>query len=437
MINLLLLFVHIRYRRKVGGELSQKSEMEKELSALKERERLLLENHAKADREHAEQLNRQKAESQRMMELQKETISEQIRSMESRFKSLSEEITKQRADELSKNNSASMDSIIKPLKETIEKMEKSLKETNEKGAEYVGSLKEQISGLMSHTSEIGSKADHLSEALRMKSKIQGNWGEVILETLLQKEGLERGIHYEAQKTLKDEDNNTLYPDFVLRLPDNRVVIIDSKVSLNDYVDFHSSEDEEEKKKYLAAHIASIRRHMNDLSDKQYFKHLGEDLASPDFVIMFVPIPDALILALQNDPKLYQDAMKKGVFLTNNQSLMPIIWVIKDLWTQAKQEKNMQEIVTHAQNLLVRLNNFFDEFNRIEKSLDQAKSAFESADKKIRGNQGVLTSARKIQDAGIKLNTKGKLPDPIDLSESAPTEIPEGNTPNRSALPLPS
>lgn len=413
IISAIIFYIfYSQYRKKINLQLEEKHQMEKEIILLKEREKSFQELLTKNEKEYNERLQSQKAEQQQSLTLQREAFAQQVLAMEAQFKSLSEEITKQRADELSKSNKSTMDDIINPLKETIEKMEKSLKDNNEKGAERMGSLKEQINSLMTHTTEIGNKADHLSEALRMKSKIQGNWGETILETLLQSEGLEEYIHYNAQKMLKDEHNRSIYPDFILRLPEDRMVILDSKVSLKAYTDYHSTDDPNEKEMHLKNHINSVKTHISELAQKEYYKYIDKRFSAPDFVIMFIPISGALQLALQQDSSLYQYALKQGIFLSSTQSIMPILWIIKDLWTQVKQEKNLEEIVKHAENLLTRLKNFFNDFENVEKALLQAQKAYEDANRKIRGRQGVLTSALNIQEAGIKLNSKGELPAPL-------------------------
>lgn len=432
LISAFIFFIyHSRYRRRISIQLDKKRELEKEVITLKEREKIQIQELSNAELQFKERLEEQKAQSTRLLEMHKDSFNLQMKTMEAQFESLSEKITKQRAEELSRSNSTSMNVIINPLKETIEKMEKSLKDNNEKGAERIGSLREQINSLVNHTTMIGNKADDLSNALRMKSKIQGNWGETILETLLQSEGLEEYIHYEAQKTIKDDQNRTLYPDFVIRLPDNRVVIIDAKVSLNAYSDYHAAEDETSKSAFLKSHINSVRQHVKELADKKYYKHMDKEFSTPDFVIMFVPIPGALQLALENDSKLYQEATKQGIFLSSTQSIMPILWVIKDLWTQTKQERNMEEIVRNAQHLLNRLANFFDDFEKIELSLEQAKKAYENADKKMRGQQSILVSAKRIKEAGIKLQNNKKLPDLLIDNENDGLPMIEEDTAEES------
>lgn len=416
--SLVYYFLLAGYRKKLASQIEvnqnlekEKLSLESEILSTKEREKIQSENFGRMEEEYKSRLEEQKEEHQKMLLLQKESLNEQLNSMQAQFQSLSEEITRKRSEELSEHNKKSMDTIIQPLKETISQLEKELKDNNIKGAERIGSLKEQITNLMTHTSDLGNKADHLSEALRMNNKAQGIWGETILETLLQSEGLEKHVHYETQKYMTDEGNNKRFIDVLIHLPEDKALIIDSKVSLNAYTDYYATdeEDSEKKSKHLTDHISSIKNHIKELSHKEYYKLQDENWATPDFVIMFVPIPGALQLALEYEPSLYDYAKKQGVYLSNTQSVLPIIWVIKDLWVQSKQEKNLEEIVKHAQNLLTRLNNFFIEFDKINNSLDQAKKAFDNADRKIRGRQGVLSSAKSLQNAGIKLTPKDELP----------------------------
>lgn len=412
------------YRKKMVHQLDknqklirEKLSLENEIQSAYEKAKILQENFERIEMEYKERLESQRNEHERVLTLQKENLNEQLNSMEAQFKSLSEEITRKRSEELSENNKKSMNSIIQPLRETMLQLEKELKDNNLKGAERIGSLKEQITSLMAHTTDLGTKADHLSQALLSNTKAQGIWGETILEKLLQSEGLEKNVHYETQKYMIDEGNNKRFIDVLIHLPEDKALMIDSKVSLNAYTQYHaaSEDNQEERKIHLAGHIKSIKDHIKELSQKEYYKLQADNWASPEFVIMFVPIPGALQLALEEDPTLYDFAKKQRVYLSNSHSILPIIWVIKDLWAQAKQEQNLEEIIKHAQNLLNRLNNFFTEFEKIEISLRQAVKAYENADRKIRGRQGVLSSAKSIQNAGIKLTAKDELP-PI-LSES--------------------
>lgn len=340
----------------------------------------------------------------------------QIQALEGKFTALAEEITQKRVHQLTESNHTGISSLLTPLREAITKMEAQMRTSSLEAAKYTTALGAQIQHLEQHTTEIGSKADSLAEALRAKSKMQGNWGEMILQQLLEKQGLMEHVSFEVQKLVRDGEGGRLYPDCVLELPGEKALVIDSKVSLTDYAQYFEEKEEEKRAVYYNQHLRSIETHIKELAKKEYPKFLqehyrerNEERTALDLVVMFVPIPGALALAYEADPALFDKAMKQGVLLTSTHTLRAGIWVIHNLWAQQKQERHMEEIITHATNLLDRVSDFYQEFQKIEGGVQNVEKAYDNARRKLMGNQGVVKSAQKIQALGVKGNPKKSLP----------------------------
>lgn len=340
---------------------------------------------------------------------QQENFDQQLRLMELQFVKLSEEITKRRSEELSSTNKKEMDALLTPLKESITQMESHIRKSDMDSTERSAQLGKHIELLVAQTTSLGDKADNLSDALRQKNKVQGNWGEVFLENLLEREGFTKGLDFFTQFTLQGKQG-TLRPDFLVKFPDDRVLIIDSKVSLTAYADYVEEKDETKKEQLLKQHVNSLTEHYKGLASKEYYKYLPEPLTSLDYVIMFLPIPGALQLAFEAKPTLWREAFSQGVFITSYHNLIAALHIINDLWTKHKQERNMEEIIYHAGNLLDRVSAFCDEFEVVSKRIDDAQKAYASAFTKLMGREGLVKSATKIRDLGVKNSPKRPLPE---------------------------
>lgn len=339
---------------------------------------------------------------------QQETFEQQLRVMELQFLRLSEEVTKRRSEELSNSNKKEMDAILTPLKESITKMESHLRKSDLDSTERSAQLGKHIELLMAQTSSLGDKADNLSDALRQKNKVQGNWGEVFLENLLEREGFTKQQDFFTQFTLQGK-TGILRPDFLVRLPDDRALIIDSKVSLTAYADYFEAEEEAEKERLLKQHLSSLTEHYKSLASKQYYKYLPEKIESLDYVIMFVPIPGALQLAFEAKPTLWREAFNQGVFITSHHNLIAALHIINDLWIKHRQDRNMEEIIQHASNLLDRVSAFYSEFESVNNKLEDAQNAYKRAQNRLRGREGLVSSATKIRDLGVKNSPNRPLP----------------------------
>ena len=339
------------------------------------------------------------------LKVQKETFEAQTKALEDRFKALSEEITRKRAEELNKSNRETMDGIVTPLKETISKMEKALKENRESDAKRAGELEQTIREMAAKSSEVGRKADALAEALRAKPKLQGNWGEEQLRRLLDLENFTEGVHYDVQETLKGEEGNNLRPDFILHFPDDKDIIIDSKVSLTAFTSYVEAETDEEKEAFARENLRSIKKHIGELRDKKYQKLVKAPRQALEYAVMFVPNEMAIQLAYQVQPDLWQEAIDSGVFLASQQNLMVLLRMIRLSWTQDAQMKNYRELTKHASLLIDRSEKLVEELDKVHASIRSLDSNFTAVENRIKGRVGILTSARKISELSGKPSTE--------------------------------
>ncbi len=270
-------------------------------------------------------------------------------------------------------------------------------------------LKQQLEGLKDLNQQMSKEAINLANALKGDSKAQGDWGEVQLEIILEKAGLHNGVHYTIQGGYRDEDGNLKKPDCIINLPDNKHLIVDSKVSLTAYEGYYSAENEELKETNLKKHVASIRKHIKELSDKRYTDLYG--INAPDYVLMFVPIEAALLLALNDNNKLYLEAFDKNVVLVSTSTLLATLSTVSSIWKQEDQKKNVMEIARQAGALYDKFSGLIDDLMGVGKKLDAAKSDYSQAMNKLSTGRGNLVgSVEKIKKLGVK--TKKSLPEAI-------------------------
>ena len=278
-------------------------------------------------------------------------------------------------------------------------------------SENKASLEKAIEELMRRTQDIGNDANNLAKALKNETKTQGNWGELILENILEKSGLTEGEHYEKQVTLKDskgkavvhdETGNRLIPDVVVHYPDNKDVVIDSKVSLTAFVDYCNATDEVEKSFAIKRHLQSMRSHFKELQKKSYSSYIKAPRVSLDYVIMFVPNESAMQLALYEDASLWRDAFENGVFITSEQNLLALLRMIQLAWSQVKQARNQQEIFDEVNKLLDRIGAFLNMYDKLGDAIESLQVDFGEARKKLYdGKQSVVKAAEKLVAMGGK------------------------------------
>ena len=319
------------------------------------------------------------------------------------FKNLANEILEEKTKKFTEQNRANLNELLNPLKEKIKDFEQKVEHTDEKNRLSNASLIEQIKGLKDLNKKISDDANNLTKALKGDSQIQGNWGEVILERILEESGLRKGIEYEAQAKgmgLKSEEGSTSKPDFVIKLPENKHVIIDSKVSLVHYERMISSETEEQRQGYLKALNASIKSQIDDLHKKNYQDLKG--LNSPDFVMMFIPIEGVFAVVMQHDNSIYQYAYDKQIVIVSPSTLLATLRTIAFIWRQENQTKNALEIARQGGALLDKFNGFIDDLEKIDLNLKRTQGAYDEAVKKLSTGSGNLISrAKRIEALGAK------------------------------------
>ncbi len=319
------------------------------------------------------------------------------------FKNLANEILEEKTKKFTEQNRANLDELLNPLKEKIKDFETKVEHTNEKNRLSNASLIEQIKGLKDLNKKISDDANNLTKALKGESKIQGNWGEVILERILEESGLRKGIEFEAQAKgmgLKSEEGSTSKPDFVIKLPENKHVIVDSKVSLVHYERMISSETEEQKQGYLKALNASIKSQIDDLHKKNYQDLKG--LNSPDFVMLFIPIEGVFAVIMQHDNTIYQYAYDKQIVIVSPSTLLATLRTIAFIWRQENQTKNALEIARQGGALYDKFVGFLTDLDDIGKNLDKSKDIYLNAVNKLSTGKGNLISrSENIKKLGAK------------------------------------
>ena len=345
---------------------------------------------------------------------EKNRLKEQHNQLKSEFENLANEILDKKSEKFVKQNEENLDKILDPLGEKIKSFEKSVQEKYENEIKGRSGLEEQIKNLTQLNQQLSSDAVNLTNALKGDSKTQGDWGEFRLEVLLEKSGLEKGIHFEMQVSLEDEEGNRKQPDCVVILPENRNLIIDSKVSLTAYEQFVNTENMEEKPFFLKNHSDSIKSHIKELTKKDYPKLYS--INSPNYVLMFVPIEPAMTLAFQNDVDLYNFALSKNIILVSTTTLIATMSTVSYMWQQESQKKNVMEIARQSGALYDKFCNFVDDLKGIGKSIEQAGKKHDDAMNKLSSGKGNLVKRTEtIKKLGAK-TTKSLPQEFIDKSE---------------------
>jgi len=338
---------------------------------------------------------------------------EQMELIEEKMSNTTQELLKQRSEELGESNNKQMNTIVAPLRESLEAMRKAITESDIKTAENNSALREQIKHLLESTHNIGEEADKLSRALRSNTKVQGNFGEMILTQLLQRFGFREGVEYDVQKVIRTADGQAaqnehtkgkMITDAVIHFPDDKDVIIDSKVSLTAFTDYINAQTEEEKTRFLSEHIKSVKAHVKELAQKDYSTYLNETRQSLDFVIMFVPVESALVLALSNEPNLWREAFDKKVFITGEQNLFAVLKMVQMSWRQKQQSDNEKKVFRLAETFIDRVGDFSERFNIIGQKLEDAEQAFKKAKDKLEtGRQSLIKPAQEMVRLGAKIS----------------------------------
>ena len=315
------------------------------------------------------------------------------------FENLANKILDEKSTKFTEQNKLNITNILTPLKEKIEGFEKKVNESQKESVGMHSALKEQLNNLKDLNIQMSKEAINLTKALKGDSKAQGDWGETQLELLLEKANLAKDIHFTTQGGYRDDEGRLKKPDFIINLPDYRHLIVDSKVSLTNYEAYFNEEDDQKKEVHLKKHIESIRKHIKELGEKKY-ESLYE-INTPDYVLMFVPIEPAYLLALNNNNQLYMEALDKNVVLVSTSTLLATLSTVASMWRQENQKKNVLEIANQAGRLYDQFVNLTDDLIKVGNQLKTVQGSYDTSMKKLTGNGNLIKKVEKIKELGAK------------------------------------
>ncbi|AIG30741.1 DNA polymerase V [Flavobacterium psychrophilum] len=405
---------------------SEKNVFEEKLNALKEQsqiekssfDKVLLQLNTEKEQIRTEkevaniQLAKKEADFDSLLEKnkdQKQEVEQLQEKFTKEFENLANKILEEKTNKFTEQNKENMKNILTPLQDKILHFEKKVEDTHKESIDYHAALRQQILGLSEMNAQMSKETLNLTKALKGDSKMQGNWGELVLERVLEKSGLEKGREYIVQQSFTTAEGNRVFPDVVINLPDGKKMIVDSKVSLTAYEKYINEEDDILKSGYLKEHINSIKRHVEQLGDKNY--HDLYQMESPDFVLLFIPIEPAFALALNEDTTLYNKAFEKNIVIVTPSTLLATLRTIDSMWANQKQQENALEIARQAGALYDKFEGFVADLIKIGKKIDESKVEYSGAmNKLIEGKGNLVTSVEKLKKMGAK--AKKALPESI-------------------------
>ena len=340
---------------------------------------------------------------------QKQEVEQLQEKFTKEFENLANKILEEKTNKFTEQNKENLKNILTPLQDKIQLFEKKVEDTHKESIDYHAALRQQILGLRDMNEQMSKETLNLTKALKGDSKMQGNWGELILERVLEKSGLEKDREYFVQQSHITEDGTRVFPDVVINLPDGKKMIVDSKVTLTAYERYINEEDDTLKSQFLKEHVASVKRHVEQLGDKNY--HDLYQMESPDFVLLFIPIESAFAIALNEDTTLYNRAFEKNIIIVTPSTLLATLRTIDSMWTNQKQQENAVEIARQAGALYDKFEGFVLDLVRIGKKMDEAKVEYQGAmNKLVDGKGNLITSVEKLKKMGAK--AKKSLPENI-------------------------
>jgi DNA recombination protein RmuC len=329
---------------------------------------------------------------------------EKMSVLKTEFQELANEVLKNKSGDLQHVNKQQMEAILNPLKEKMENFEKAVKESDKSGAANKASIEKAIEDMMKRAQEIGDDAVNLTKALKGNSKMQGDWGEMLLESILEKSGLRKGEEYFLQESFT-VDGERGRPDVIVRFPEKRAVVIDSKVSLTAYSNYMSADSDKERAEQLKAHLKSVKDHINELSTRDYSQFIKDSIG---YVLMFIPNEASYILAVQNDPNIGTYAYDKHIILISPTNLMMALQLAYNLWQSERQSQNVQEIVRQGSALYDKFVSFVENFAKVGAQLDSVKNTYNDTAKQLSEGSGNLV--RRVQNLSkLGLKSKKQLP----------------------------
>lgn len=388
---------------------------------------LLAKTKAEAEAQQQKALAEKDAAWNDIMKGQEQRFNETMTRMSEQMKNATADMLKDRQKEFADSSNQQLGQIVNPLRETIDKMKQTMADTTLKQTEMSSVLKDNIERSMQQAMAAKKSAEELANALKHGSKVQGDWGEAVLDELLTSQGLVRGIHYDTQAVIRDAQGNTVHtddgatlrPDVILHLDQRREVIIDSKVSLTAFLDYANADNEADRQRFLKTHIDSLQKHVKELSTKDYSAYVQPPKVRMDYVIMFVPHTGALWTALNAQPDLWRKAMEQNVFIADEQTLFAALRIISLTWTQIRQAENHEQVYRLANEMLDRVGQFMKKYAAIGKALKTATTAYDDAERKLQpSGQSILQTCAKLQKLGAKQSDKNPLPQLIDIDEVA-------------------
>ncbi|MBN2523249.1 MAG: DNA recombination protein RmuC [Bacteroidales bacterium] len=406
----LVFWIYYRFKSSSGQQLlSEKNkfllqQVEELKTRLTEKENLLLQLNSQNSAKETEIKNL----VLRLQE-QKQELSEIREKFNAEFKNLANEILEEKSKKFTEQNKTNLDVILKPLHDRIKEFEKKVEETYDKEAQQRFSLKEEVKRLAELNQQISKEASSLTKALKGDSKTQGNWGEVILENILERSGLRKGQEYTVQDSFNLDGNKRSQSDVIVHYPGERSIVIDSKVTLTAYDKYMSASDEKEKEDALKAHLISVKNHINDLASKNYQDI--DEIKTLDFIILFMPVEPAYLLAIKNEPQLWTYAYERRILLISPTNLIAVLKMIESLWKQEYQNRNVLEIARQGGSLYDDFVRLSENLLKLGKKMDDASQHYKETMKKISEGRGNLIGrVEKLKALGVKV--KKSLPNSL-------------------------
>ena len=395
-----------------------KSEAREQIESIKaDCEKRVAEIRSDAEKQSADALAAQEKRHEEAIKAQQGLFDETMAKVTAQVKSATDDMLKQRQKEFAESSNTNLGQIVNPLRETIEKMKQTMNDSTLKQTELSSEMKVNLENMMKHSEAAKQSADELARVFKHKSKVQGDWGERVLDELLASQGLTQGIHYDIQATIRDAAGNVvrtdtgsnLRPDVIMHIDNNREIIIDSKVSLTAFGDYINAENEEDRQKHLKAHIESIQRHVKELSKKDYSSYIKAPKVRMDYVIMFVSHTGALWTALNAQPDLWRKAMEMNVFIADEQTLFAALRMISLTWAHIAQAENHEKVYELANEILDRVGKFMKSYENIGKAIESAQKAYEDGEKKLTpGGQSIINTCAKLEKLGAKQSSKNPI-----------------------------
>lgn len=388
--------------------IEEKNELNKHILDLRNEKDLLRNEKEKLNIQSSE-INVKNENLQLKLEEHKTEVTNLQEKFTKEFENLANKILEEKSSKFTEQNKENLKLILNPLQEKIQNFERKVENSNKESIERHAQLGQQLKYLHEQNIKISTEAINLTKALKGESKTQGNWGELILERVLEKSGLEKGREYFIQQSFQNEEGNRLMPDVVIHLPENKKMIVDAKVSLTAYEKYVNEEDEATKNSYLKDHINSLNRHVSQLSEKKY-ENIYE-IDSPDFILLFIPIEPAFALAINNDNQLYNKAFEKNIVIVTPSTLLATLKTIDSMWNNEKQQQNALEIAKQAGALYDKFNGLMIDLTKVGKKMDEAKNEYKGAMNKLfEGSGNLIRKVEHIKKLGAK--AKKQLPESI-------------------------